>query len=34
MQMHYCYIDSGNFGDDLNTQLWPRLFPDIASGNR
>ena len=30
MQLHYCRIDGGNFGDDLNLDLWPRLFPRIA----
>ncbi|HET8819776.1 MAG TPA: polysaccharide pyruvyl transferase family protein [Xanthomonadaceae bacterium] len=30
MQLHYCRIHGGNFGDDLNLDLWPRLFPDIA----
>ena len=30
MQLHYCRIDGGNFGDDLNLSLWPRLFPGIA----
>lgn len=29
MQLHYCRIDGGNFGDDLNLELWPRLFPGI-----
>lgn len=30
MQLHYCRIHGGNFGDDLNLELWPRLFPGIA----
>ena len=30
MQLHYCRIQGGNFGDDLNLDLWPRLFPGIA----
>ncbi len=29
MQINYCRIAGGNFGDDLNTLLWPRLFPDL-----
>ena len=30
MQLHYCRIQGGNFGDDLNLDLWPRLFPGIS----
>lgn len=30
MVMQYCHIAGGNFGDDLNTLIWPRLFPDLA----
>lgn len=30
MQLHYCHIAGGNFGDDLNLELWPRLFPGIT----
>jgi len=29
MQLEYCHIQGGNFGDDLNLSLWARLFPDI-----
>jgi len=27
--LHYCRIDGGNFGDDLNLVLWKRLFPNF-----
>lgn len=30
MQLRYCSIPGGNFGDDLNLSLWPSLFPDLA----
>ncbi len=30
MAMKYCQIAGGNFGDDLNTLIWPGLFPDMA----
>ena len=25
----YCRIAGGNFGDDINLQLWKRLFPNL-----
>lgn len=28
--LKYCHIAGGNFGDDLNTLIWPSLFPDLA----
>ncbi|MDR3453015.1 MAG: hypothetical protein P4L96_09450 [Rhodoferax sp.] len=28
--IQYCCIDGGNFGDDINLQLWARLFPDLS----
>lgn len=28
--INYCDIDGGNFGDDINLQLWERLFPNIS----
>lgn len=29
MQIKYCPIEGGNFGDALNTMVWERLFPDL-----
>lgn len=29
MNIKYCPIDGGNFGDTLNTLVWNRLFPDL-----
>lgn len=28
--LKYCGIDGGNFGDDINLQLWDRLFPNLS----
>ena len=28
--INYCGIEGGNFGDDINLQLWDRLFPNLA----
>lgn len=30
MQLRYARMARGNFGDDLNVELWPELFPDLA----
>ena len=30
MRLKYCKLPHGNFGDDLNVELWPALFPDLA----
>lgn len=27
MKLVYAKLENGNFGDDLNPYLWPRLFP-------
>ncbi|GAA0535974.1 succinoglycan biosynthesis protein ExoV [Rhizomicrobium palustre] len=32
MKLFYCHIPEGNFGDDLNTYLWPKLLPGAFSG--
>jgi succinoglycan biosynthesis protein ExoV len=29
MRLKYCKLPKGNFGDDLNLELWPALFPDL-----
>ena len=29
--INYCHIEGGNFGDDLNVNLWRSLFPNIAA---
>lgn len=31
MQLHYCYVEGGNFGDDMNTWFWDEIFPDYKS---
>lgn len=28
MDLYYCKIDGGNFGDDMNAWFWDELFPD------
>jgi hypothetical protein len=28
-QLKYCKVQGGNFGDDINLQLWGRLFPNL-----
>jgi hypothetical protein len=30
MILKYCPIAGGNFGDDLNTLIWEKLFPDLT----
>ena len=32
MKLFYCQLPDGNFGDELNTYLWPRLLPDAFDG--
>ncbi len=34
MQIKYCPIAGGNFGDALNTMVWDRLFPDLTHGKK
>lgn len=31
MRLRYARMARGNFGDDLNVELWPELFPDLAA---
>ena len=30
MLLRYARMAQGNFGDDVNVELWPELFPDLA----
>ncbi len=30
MQLRYARMAQGNFGDDINVELWPELFPDLG----
>ena len=30
MLLRYARMARGNFGDDVNVELWPELFPDLA----
>lgn len=32
MKLYYCHIPEGNFGDDLNAWLWPKLLPSAFDG--
>jgi succinoglycan biosynthesis protein ExoV len=32
MKLFFCRIPDGNFGDDLNPYLWPRLLPNAFDG--
>ena len=34
MRLHYFQDPAGNFGDDLNLWLWPKLKPDLLDDNR
>lgn len=31
MRLKYCKLPHGNFGDDLNLELWPALFPNLEA---
>jgi succinoglycan biosynthesis protein ExoV len=33
LKITYCEIPGGSFGDDLNSLIWPRLFPDLPKLN-
>lgn len=31
MELYYCNVGNGNFGDDMNAWLWPDLLPDAVN---
>ena len=34
MKLVYAKMEPGNFGDELNAYLWPRLFPKACSSDK
>ena len=33
MKVKYCKLEPGNFGDELNVYIWPKLIPELINQN-